>query len=86
MIITNANEGKKAGFSLKGTELTIGDVSIDLQDKQRTTDRVIDICLDNQLIQCVKEWELGMLLISSSLQKSTNIDQVAKETKKDKSK
>lgn len=49
MIISHANDGKKANYSLKGNVLTVGDVSIDLQEKQRTTERVIDICLDNQL-------------------------------------
>lgn len=49
MIITNASSGQKAKYSLNGTELTVGDVTIDLQEKQRTVQRVIDICLDNQL-------------------------------------
>lgn len=49
MIITNANSGKKASYSLSRNILTVGDVSINLQAKQRTTERVIDICLDNQL-------------------------------------
>lgn len=49
MIITNASSGQKAKYSLSGTELTVGDVTIDLQEKQRTVQRVIDICLDNQL-------------------------------------
>lgn len=49
MIISHASDGPKAGYSLNGTILTVGDVSIDLQERQRTTERVIDICLDNQL-------------------------------------
>ncbi|MGJ9460132.1 AAA family ATPase [Oceanobacillus sp. CF4.6] len=49
MIISNANDGQKAGYSLSGNVLTVGNVSIDLQDKQKTNERVIDICLDNQL-------------------------------------
>lgn len=50
MIITNANSGPKASYSLSGNKLTIGDsVTIDLQEKQRTTEVVVDICLDRNL-------------------------------------
>lgn len=50
MIISHANDGKKANYSLSGNNLTIGDaVTIDLQEKQRTTERVIDVCLDRNL-------------------------------------
>lgn len=49
MIISHASEGPKVNYSLNGTVLTVGEVSIDLQERQRTTERVIDICLDNQL-------------------------------------
>lgn len=49
MIISHASDGSKASYSLSGTKLTVGDVTVDLQTKQRTTERVIDICLDNQL-------------------------------------
>lgn len=49
MIITHINDGPKASYSLSGTKLTIGDVTIDLQERQETSERVIDICLDNQL-------------------------------------
>ena len=49
MIITNVNGGRKADFSVNGTVLTVGEVSIDLQERQRSTERVVDVCLDNQL-------------------------------------
>lgn len=50
MIITNANSGQKADYSLSGTKLTIENkITIDLQEKERTVERVIDICLDSQL-------------------------------------
>lgn len=49
MIITSASGGQKANYSLNGTVLTVGDVSIDLQERQKDVQKVIDICLDNQL-------------------------------------
>ena len=50
MIITSANSGRKAKHSLNGTELTIENkITVDLQEKERTVERVIDICLDSQL-------------------------------------
>lgn len=49
MIITNINAGAKASFSASGTSLTIGTVTIDLQARQAEEQKVIDICLDNQL-------------------------------------
>ncbi|MEN1969036.1 AAA family ATPase [Lentibacillus sp. N15] len=51
MIITSANSGRKANYSLSGTKLTIeNQITIDLQDKERTVERVIDVCLDRQLV------------------------------------
>lgn len=50
MIITEINEGKKVEYKLEGNVLTVGNqVSIDLQERQSDTQKVIDICLDNQL-------------------------------------
>ncbi|NMH83256.1 AAA family ATPase [Heyndrickxia coagulans] len=49
MIITNVNDGQKVPYSVSGTLLTVGDVTIDLQARQTSEQRVIDICLDNQL-------------------------------------
>ncbi|RDY70333.1 AAA family ATPase [Halobacillus trueperi] len=66
MIITNVNDGKKAGFSVSGTVLTIREVSVDLQERQRSTERVIDVCLDNQL-QTMREgmgaWYVATVII-----------------------
>ena len=46
MIITHLNSGRKAEFTLEGTTLNIGSLSIDLQERQGDVQRVIDICLD----------------------------------------
>lgn len=67
MIITEINEGKKASYKLEGKVLTVGDqVSIDLQDRQSDTQKVIDICLDNQL-QTMREgigaWYVATIII-----------------------
>lgn len=66
MIITHINDGPKANYSLSGTKLTIGDVTIDLQERQETSERVIDICLDNQL-QTMREglgaWYVANVII-----------------------
>ena len=67
MIITEINEGKKASYKLEGKVLTVGDqVSINLQDRQSDTQKVIDICLDNQL-QTMKEgigaWYVATIVI-----------------------
>lgn len=67
MIITDLNPGQKAGFSLSGTKLTIGNqVSIDLQERQKTVQNVVDVCLDNQL-QTMREglgaWYVATIII-----------------------
>lgn len=67
MIITEINEGKKANYKLEDKVLTIGDqVSINLQDRQSDTQKVIDICLDNQL-QTMREglgaWYVATIII-----------------------
>ncbi|MYL45067.1 AAA family ATPase [Virgibacillus halodenitrificans] len=68
MIITNANTGEKASFSLSGSKLTVGKVIIDLQEKQKSIENVIDICLDNQL-QTMREgmgaWYVANIIIPS---------------------
>ena len=46
MIVTHLNSGRKAEFTVDGTVLTIGSLSIDLQERQGDVQRVIDICLD----------------------------------------
>lgn len=81
MIISRASNGPKAEYSLNGTVLTVGTVEIDLQEKQRTTERVIDICLDNQL-QTMREglsaWYVANVIIPPkkySLQPSEEKDE-----------
>lgn len=49
MIISEVSQGQKATYTVVGTVLTVGNVSVDLQARQMDTQRVIDICLDNQL-------------------------------------
>lgn len=67
MIITEINQGPKATYSLQGKVLTIGgQVSIDLQERQSDVQKVIDICLDNQL-QTMREsigaWYVATIII-----------------------
>lgn len=67
MIITEINQGPKATYSLQGKVLTIGgQVSIDLQERQSDVQKVIDICLDNQL-QTMREglgvWYVATIVI-----------------------
>lgn len=49
MIISEVSQGKKAPYSVVGTVLTVGSVTIDLQERQQSIQNVINICLDNQL-------------------------------------
>lgn len=49
MIISEVSQGKKAPYSVMGTVLTVGSVTIDLQERQQSIQNVINICLDNQL-------------------------------------
>jgi len=49
LIKSNVNNGKKASHSINGTVLAVEDVSIDLQQRQGDNEKVIDVCLDNQL-------------------------------------
>ena len=67
MIITEINEGKKADYKLNEKVLTIGNqVSIDLQARQSDVQKVIDVCLDNQL-QTMREglgaWYVATIII-----------------------
>jgi len=66
LIKSNVNEGKKASHSINGTELTVGEVTIDLQKRQGDTQKVIDVCLDNQL-QTMREgmgaWYVATIVI-----------------------
>ncbi len=49
MIISEVSQGPKAQYSISGTVLTVGTVTIDLQVRQQSVQNVIDVCLDNQL-------------------------------------
>lgn len=49
MIISEVSRGPKAPYSVEGTVLKVGTVSIDLQVRQRSVQQVIDVCLDYQL-------------------------------------
>lgn len=51
MIISEVNSGRKAEYSLSGTSLTVGDTTIDLQERQETVQKVIDISLDRDMTQ-----------------------------------
>jgi hypothetical protein len=66
MIISEVSRGQKAPYSVSGTELTVGTVKIDLQQRQRSVQNVIDICLDNQL-QTMREglgaWYVATIVI-----------------------
>jgi hypothetical protein len=67
LIITEINEGKKTGYKLEGNVLTIGgQVSINLEERQSDTQKVIDVCLDNQL-QTMREglgaWYVATIII-----------------------
>ena len=50
MIVTHLNEGPKATLALSGGILAIdGKVSVDLLERQKDMQQVIDVCLDNKL-------------------------------------
>jgi hypothetical protein len=49
VIISEVNSGKKADYSLSGTVLTVEGVAIDLQDRQDSVQKVIDISLDGNM-------------------------------------
>lgn len=86
MIITSANSGQKANYSLSGTKLTIEDqLTIDLQDKEKDTQNVINVCLDREL-ETVKEglgsWYVAIIKIPSrrhSYQPSGEVDEDGEE-------
>ncbi|WP_100523404.1 AAA family ATPase [Mycobacteroides abscessus] len=66
MIVTHVNDGQKAPFSVKGSTVTVGSVSIDLQERQTSIQKVIDVCLDNQL-QTMREglgaWYVATIIL-----------------------
>lgn len=66
MIVTHVNDGRKSSFGVKGTTVTVGTVSIDLQERQSSVQKVIDVCLDNQL-QTMREglgaWYVSTIIV-----------------------
>lgn len=66
MIITHLNSGRKAEFTLEGTTLNIGSLSIDLQERQSDVQRVIDVCLDTTYTtvqEGVGAWYVATIII-----------------------
>lgn len=66
MIITHVNTGTKADYALRGTEITVGEVVIDVAQRQTSVQRIIDICLDNQLqtmSECVGAWYVATIVV-----------------------
>lgn len=66
MIVTHLNSGRKAEFSVNGTVLTIGSLSIDLQERQGDVQRVIDVCLDTTYTtvqEGVGAWYVATIII-----------------------
>lgn len=66
MIITHLNSGRKAKFTVDGTVLTIGSLSIDLAERQTDVQRVIDVCLDTTYTtvqEGVGAWYVATIII-----------------------
>lgn len=66
MIVTHLNSGRKAEFTVDGTVLTIGSLSIDLQERQGDVQRVIDVCLDTTyatIQEGVGAWYVATIII-----------------------
>lgn len=66
MIITNVNAGPKASYSASGTNLTVGTVTVDLQARQSDEQKVLYICLDNQLktmAEGIGAWYVAIVVI-----------------------
>lgn len=66
MIVTHLNSGRKAEFTVDGTVLTIGNLSIDLAKRQTDVQQVIDICLDNgytTMKEGVGAWYVATVII-----------------------
>ena len=68
MIVTHLNSGRKAEFTVDGTVLTIGSLSIDLAERQTDVQRIIDVCLDNgytNIQEGVGAWYVATIIIPS---------------------
>lgn len=66
MIVTHLNSGRKAEFTVDGTVLTIGSLSIDLAERQTDVQRIIDVCLDNgytTIQEGVGAWYVATIII-----------------------
>ena len=71
MIVQNVNSGEKANYEVSGTELKIevpeiGDLTLDLQEKQKETSRTINVSLDRnfeRLAQGVGAWYIANIKI-----------------------
>jgi len=66
LIISEVNSGRKAEYSLSGTALTVGNTTIDLQSKQESVQKVIDISLDRDMAQSregVGAWYVATIVI-----------------------
>lgn len=66
MIISHLNNGRKVEFTLDGTTLNIGSLSIDLQERQDDVQRVIDVCLDTTYTtvqEGVGAWYVATIII-----------------------
>lgn len=88
MIITNVNDGQKAEYSLSKTKLTVGDVTIDLQERQTDSEKVIFISLDNNLktfAEGIGAWYVATIIIPPkqyNLVNTGNQDQNGNESMK----
>ena len=66
MIVTHLNSGRKAEFTIDGTVLTIGSLSIDLAERQTDVQRIIDVCLDygyTTLQEGVGAWYVATVIV-----------------------
>jgi len=66
MIVASLNEGPKADYSVNGTVLTIQGVEIDLADRQRDVQNVVDVSLGSDLTSAaegVGAWYVATIVI-----------------------
>lgn len=71
MIIANVNSGRKAEYSLSGTNLTVdvpevGSLTVDLQDKQQENKRTVNISLDksyDRFAEGVGAWYVANIIV-----------------------
>ncbi|OQP06857.1 hypothetical protein B1690_05975 [Geobacillus sp. 46C-IIa] len=66
MIVTHLNSGRKVNFTIDEDVLSIGNLSINLQERQRDVQHVIDISLDGAyatLQEGVGAWYVATIII-----------------------